>query len=172
MYNLINPGQDFVYSQRHLQSVLLQVVWLPEPDILDVVGQAAARVVSIIKHHSLQVAVQDVDSERGAAAEAAAAAAARLRTRLIREGQHVYKSSEMSGAHVAEELAVAAHPLARFSIPQYSSVSSLQGLEVFPQPTSSDMSPQSSSPLHCRVLGMQRPGGRARMAGGIQQRPI
>lgn len=75
MYNPINLGQDFVYSQRHLQSVLLQVVWLPEPDILDVGGQAAARVVSIIKHHSLQVAVQDVDSERRAAVAAAAAAA-------------------------------------------------------------------------------------------------
>lgn len=50
------------------------------------------------------------------------------------------------------------HPLARFSIPQYSSTSCLQGLETLLQPTSSDMSPQSSSPLHCRVLGIQRPG--------------
>lgn len=51
------------------------------------------------------------------------------------------------------------HPLARFSIPQYSSTSSLQGLEVVLQPASSDMSPQSSSPLHWRVLGIQRPEG-------------
>lgn len=51
------------------------------------------------------------------------------------------------------------HPLARFSIPQYSSASCLQGLETVLQPTSSDMSPQSSSPLHCSVLGIQRPEG-------------
>lgn len=51
------------------------------------------------------------------------------------------------------------HPLARFSIPQYSSTSCLQGLETLLQPTSSDMSPQSSSPLHCRVRGIQRPEG-------------
>lgn len=52
---------------------------------------------------------------------------------------------------------VQTHPLARFSIPQNSSASTLQGLEVFLQPASSDISPQSSSPLHCRVLWIQRP---------------
>ena len=46
----------------HLCGVLLQVVRLPESDILDEVWQAAASVVSIIKHHSLQLTVQDVDS--------------------------------------------------------------------------------------------------------------
>lgn len=59
------------------------------------------------------------------------------------------------------------HPLARFSIPQYSSTCCLQGLETFLQPTSSDMSPQSSSPLHCRVLGIQRPEGRGKTSDGI-----
>lgn len=62
--------------------------------------------------------------------------------------------TSVSGCRTAS---ATAHPLARFSIPQYSSASSLQGDEVLLQPTSSDMSPQSSSPLHCRVRWMQRP---------------
>lgn len=49
------------------------------------------------------------------------------------------------------------HPLARSSTPQYSSAVHLQGLETFLQPTSSELSPQSSSPLHRSVLGIQRP---------------
>lgn len=56
----------------------------------------------------------------------------------------------------------ASHPLARFSIPQYSSASCLQGLGTSLQPISSDMSPQSSSPLHFRVLWTHRPGGQDR----------
>ncbi len=64
------------------------------------------------------------------------------------------------------------HPFARFSIPQYSSASSLQGLEVLLQPASSDMSPQSSSPLHWRVLWIQRPDGeeeRLALCSGLLQ---
>lgn len=71
----------------HLMSVLLQIVWLSESDILDIMWQAAASVVSVVKHHSLQVTVQYVDSERWGAATALIA------SRLIWGGQRVYKSS-------------------------------------------------------------------------------
>lgn len=135
-----------IYAQHHLQCVLLQVVWLPKADILDVGGQAAASIVSVVQHYSLQLAVQCVDSERRWGWRGSAGWLNR------QAGMKKKKKSSDAGA--------SAHPLARFSMPQYSSASSLQGGEVALQPTSSDMSPQSSSPLHCRVLGMQRPGSR------------
>lgn len=46
----------------HLERVLLQVVRLPEPDVLDVVGQAAAAVVAVVQDHALHVTVQHIDS--------------------------------------------------------------------------------------------------------------
>lgn len=47
-----------------LQGVLLQVIRLPESDVLDVVRQTASRIISVIQHDSLQVTVQDVDPKR------------------------------------------------------------------------------------------------------------
>lgn len=51
-------------ARPHLHRVLLQVVWLPESDFLDEVWQATPGVVSVIKHDSLYVVVQDVESKR------------------------------------------------------------------------------------------------------------
>lgn len=129
-----------IVGHLHLESVLLQVVRLPEPDILDVLGQAAAAIVSVVKHHSLQVTVQDVDSER------------KGNSTSVTDEQADFGGKQRLHTHDISPENGLTHPLARSSIPQNSSTSCLQGLGTFLQPTSSDMSPQSSSPLHCRVL--------------------
>lgn len=147
---------------HHLHSELLQIVGFPESDILNVLWQAAATVVSVIEHHSFKVIVQCIESERWGT-EAA------LTVNRLMETDDLEESNMCKSLWLAlQTVRNVTHPLARFSIPQYSSTSSLQGLGRLGQPTSSDMSPQSSSPLHCSVLWIQRPDtARGKTLNGI-----